>query len=134
MAYLAILVLGDGPRTGYAAVADGERLARMRRWNTPHAVPAWDVSSFRGRVTILLSPKAFALYIAVVPGFLSSDHLLVSQAVGPSMVHVVIATVTRRFLSLMLVTVSLALRKRAYAQATASSQPTPARISAMPAS
>ena len=45
-----------------------------------------------GFLTNLLNPKAFALYVAVLPGFLSPDHPVLPQAVGLSLVYVLIAT------------------------------------------
>ncbi len=47
----------------------------------------------RGLLTNLLNPKAFALYVTVLPGFLSPDHPVLPQAVGLALVYVLIATV-----------------------------------------
>lgn len=59
-----------------------------------HAAPGAGLARFfqRGLVTNLLNPKAFALYIAVLPGFLSPDRPVLPQAVGLSLVYVLIAT------------------------------------------
>lgn len=64
----------------------------------------------RGLITNLLNPKAFAFYLAVLPGFVSLSHPVVPQAVGLSLIYVAIATAihlgivtaadaSRRFLS-----------------------------------
>lgn len=46
----------------------------------------------RGLVTNLLNPKAFALYVAVLPGFLSPGHPVMPQAMALSLIYVLIAT------------------------------------------
>lgn len=77
-----------------------------------HAAQGSSLGRFfrRGLVTNLLNPKAFAFYVAVLPGFMSLDRAPVPQAVGLSLLFVLIATTihfgivtaadaSRRFLS-----------------------------------
>lgn len=61
----------------------------------------------RGLITNLLNPKAFALYVAVLPGFLSLDHPALPQAVRLSLLYVAIATA----IHLAIVTAAAAARR-----------------------
>ncbi|MDP5307925.1 LysE family translocator [Paracoccus spongiarum] len=59
-----------------------------------HAAQGSSLGRFfgRGLITNLLNPKAFAFYIAVLPGFLALDRPVVPQAIGLSLLFVAIAT------------------------------------------
>lgn len=150
---LGLLLVGLASALGVGAAVTASPLAwQVLRWGgvayllwlawdgwrganeTPeHAAPGSTLMRFfrRGLVTNLLNPKAFALYIAVLPGFVSADHPIIPQAIGLSLLYVLIATAIhlaivtaagaarhvladprwmmtmRRFLSLLLVGVAL---------------------------
>lgn len=111
---LGLLVVGLASALGVgAAVAASPVAWQILRWGgvayllwlawdgwrgadeaSEHAAQGSSLGRFfrRGLLTNLLNPKAFALYVAVLPGFLSADHPVLPQAVGLSLVYVLIAT------------------------------------------
>lgn len=111
---LGLLLVGLASALGVGAMVSASPLAyQVLRWGgvlyllwlawegwrdadeaPEHAAQGSTLARFfrRGLIVNLLNPKAFAFYIAVLPGFLSLDHPVTQQAVGLSLLYVVIAT------------------------------------------
>lgn len=60
-----------------------------------HAAQGSSLARFfgRGLITNLLNPKAFAFYVAVLPGFISLNGPVVPQAVTLTLIYVAVASV-----------------------------------------
>lgn len=109
-----LLIVGLAAALGVAAAIGSSPLAyQLLRWGgvgylfwlawqgwrdaqeaSEHAAQGSGLARFfgRGLLTNLLNPKAFAFYVAVLPGFISIDRPVVPQAVTLSLLFVAIAT------------------------------------------